>query len=362
MSANAKLTVSLILTVKNEEATLPAFFDSLDAQTLPPSEVILVDGGSTDATLEIIRRWKTTLPFIMVSEPGAGISRGRNIALQRSTGTIVAVTDAGTRLRPDWIERLVEPFERDPKLQPDVVAGFFDAETSSDFELALAVTTLPDVDEIRPDRFLPSSRSVAFRRSLFESGIRYPEWLDYCEDLVFDLKLKRMGARFEFCPGARVWFRPRETIREHWLQYFRYARGDGEAGLFTRRHAIRYATYVGFLPWALKRRDAFGVAATVVGITIYLRRPVIRLLRRRTVLPARTFAKSLLYIPALRLVGDSAKMAGYPLGVWWRARRFGLRHGWMSIRMDESCSGTDLLKQGGSEEFGGPHTGSSAHF
>lgn len=344
MSGNGKRTVSLILTVKNEEASLPAFFESLDEQTVPPSEVVLVDGGSNDATLDIARGWKTSLPFIFVSEPGVGISKGRNIALQRATGTIIAVTDAGTRLRPDWIERLVEPFERDPKLQPDVVAGFFEAETSSVYELALAATTLPDVDEIQPECFLPSSRSIAFRRSLFDTGITYPEWLDYCEDLVFDLKLKRSGARFEFCPSARVWFRPRDTIRGHWLQYFRYARGDGKAGLFGRRHAARYTTYFGLLPWAIRRHDKFSAIVIIAGTMVYLRRPVIRLLRRRSTLTVEDFAKALLAIPVLRLAGDGAKIAGYPVGLWWRARRFGLRNGWMRIRPDESRSGRNLLQ------------------
>ena len=177
MSGRDRLTVSLILTVKNEEATLPEFFASIDAQRQKPDEVILVDGGSTDGTLDIARNWKTDRPFVIVSEPGSNIATGRNIALKRATSDIIAVTDAGTQLDPDWLCKLTEPFRRPPELQPDVVAGFFEADPRSRFELALGVTTLPDVDEIDPAEFLPSSRSFAFRRSLFEVGMEYPEWL-----------------------------------------------------------------------------------------------------------------------------------------------------------------------------------------
>ncbi len=342
MSASDAPSISLILTVKNEAETLPAFFASLDAQTLQPSEVILVDGGSSDETLDVARSWKTNLPFIIVSEPGANIARGRNIALRRASGSIVAVTDAGTRLRTDWLERLVEPFQRRERQQPDIVAGFFEADAHNVFEIALAATTLPDLDEIRPDRFLPSSRSVAFRRSLFEVGIEYPEWLDYCEDLVFDLTLKRADARFEFVPGAVVEFAPRPSARSHWDQYYRYARGDGKAGLFARRHALRYASYLLVLPLALRRRDRVALTALGIGGAWYLAKPVRRVLRRRRSMSTRDVVKALMLIPGLRVLGDVAKMSGYPVGLWWRLQRYGLRRNWSSIRDDDSDARGDL--------------------
>ncbi len=343
MTGSERPTVTLVLTVKNEKASLPDFLASLDDQTLMPDEIVIVDGGSTDGTLDVARNWKTSLPFIIVSEPGANISRGRNLAVQRATGAIVAVCDAGTRLAPNWLERITEPFSRPLMQQPDVVAGFFDADAGTTFALALGAATLPDVDEIRAERFLPSSRSVAFRRSLLDAGIRYPEWLDYCEDLVFDLKLKRAGARFEFNPGARVAFRPRPTLRAFWLQYFRYARGDGKAGLFATRHAARYVTYFGLLPWAIRRRDRTAAAVIGLGAAAYLRTPVRRLARRRRLVSAREFTVALAALPGLRVTGDVAKMAGYPVGLWWRWRRYGLSRNWITIPEKDSDSGGDFL-------------------
>ena len=345
MAGSEQPTISLVLTVKNEESSLPAFFASLDAQTVMPKEVILVDGGSTDGTLDVARQWETVLPFIMVSEPGASISRGRNLALQRATGSIIAVTDAGTRLERTWLEQLTEPFERSPQLQPDVVAGFFSADTATSFEFALGATTLPDIDEIHPETFLPSSRSVAFRRSLFEIGIRYPEWLDYCEDLVFDLKLKRAGSHFEFSPGARVAFRPRASIVGFMLQYFRYARGDGKAGLFARRHIARYAAYLVILPLAMRRRDPISIAVVGLGGAVYLRTPIRRLFRRRKSESVAEFTYALALVPVLRFVGDVAKMAGYPVGLWWRWRRYGPSRNWRTIADEISGTETDVLEQ-----------------
>jgi glycosyltransferase involved in cell wall biosynthesis len=337
--------VSLILTVKNEEFSLPGLLESIAAQTVLPDQVILVDGGSTDRTLDVARRWRKRLPLTIISAPGTNISAGRNLALSRTTQPIVAVTDAGTKLDTRWLEEITLPFLRPISLQPDVVCGFFVAQPVSRFETFLGATTLPDVDEIRSERFLPSSRSIAFRRSLIESGMQYPEWLDYCEDLIFDLRLKRATARFEFRPAALVAFRPRSTPGAYARQYYRYARGDGKAGLFARRHALRYATYLVGLPLLCARRDRYAAVAAAAGAALYLRQPVRRLLRRRDELTLPDLAFGLLALTLLRLVGDMAKMAGYPVGLIWRWRRFGLRRSWRAIPEEPSAARGVILQE-----------------
>jgi glycosyltransferase involved in cell wall biosynthesis len=326
-----RVTVSLILTVRNEETSLDALLHSLAAQTRHPEEVILVDGGSTDRTLEIAQTWRARLPLCIVNAPGATIAQGRNQALRRATGEIIAVTDAGVVLSPEWLEALTRPFARPKAQQPDVVAGFFDARPESRFELFLGAATLPDVDEVRPERFLPSSRSLAFRRSLFAARMQYPEWLDYCEDLIFDLRLKRAGARFEFQPSAIAGFRPRATVGSYFRQYFRYARGDGKSGLFVRRHLLRYATYLLVLPLLARRRDRTALALGAAGTVVYLRQPARRLLRRRDQLTLPDLMLGLFSLPFLRAVGDIAKMIGYPVGLIWRWRRYGPRKTWRTI-------------------------------
>lgn len=323
--------VSLILTVRNEEASLDALFRSIAKQTRIPDEVILVDGGSTDRTLGIARSWSERLPLTVISAPGASIAQGRNLALQAASGEIIAVTDAGVVLEPHWLEGLTQPFSRPAAQQPDVVAGFFEARPESRFELFLGATTLPDVDEIHPEHFLPSSRSLAFRRGLVDAGMRYPEWLDYCEDLIFDLRLRRAGARFEFQPSAIAGFRPRATLGTYWRQYQHYARGDGKSGLFARRHLLRYATYLVVLPVLALRRDRVALALGVTGGAVYLRHPARRLLRRRDRLTSSELALGLLALPCLRALGDIAKMTGYPVGLIWRWRRYGPRKTWRTI-------------------------------
>jgi glycosyltransferase involved in cell wall biosynthesis len=310
--------VALCLTVLNEADSLDALFASVARQTRRPDEIVVVDGGSTDGTLEVIHTWQGRgLPISVEMRPGANISAGRNAAIAQARSPLIAVTDAGVRLDPGWLAALMAPFDGpDP---PDVVAGFFRSDPRTAFEAALGATTLPAGHEIRPERFYPSSRSVAFRREAWERVGGYPAWLDYCEDLLFDFALQDAGCRQAWAPDAVVAFRPRQSVRAFALQYYRYARGDGKADLWRQRHLIRYATYLG-LPVGLvaARRWPWLLAPMLLAVAGYTRRPYLRL---RPALPAMTRRDrltALAWVPAIRLIGDVAKMAGYPVGRRWR--------------------------------------------
>ncbi|MBM4432008.1 MAG: glycosyltransferase, partial [Chloroflexi bacterium] len=246
------IQVSVIVTVRNEKDTIAQLLESLCEQTRPADEVVIVDGGSTDDTLAQLRAWEDSgrLPLRVLVEPGCNISRGRNLAIAVAHGPIIASTDAGVRLEPSWLAGLLQTFSSDLAAQtaPVVACGFFVPQTHSTFETAMAATVLPVLADVCPDRFLPSSRSVAFWKSSWEAVGGYPEWLDYCEDLIFDFRLKARGERFVFVPTARVHFRPRSSLPAFFWQYYRYARGDGRADLWRKRHAARYLTYVIALP------------------------------------------------------------------------------------------------------------------
>ena len=310
---HARERTSLIVTVLDEAGTIEALLDSVAAQTCPPDEVVVTDGGSTDGTLETLQRWSSRLPLRVVEAPGANIARGRNLAIQSASGELIAVTDAGVRLQPDWLEHLQAALTEGA----DIVSGFFRPDPRSAFERALGATTLPAVEDVKPEAFLPSSRSALFRRAAWQHVGGYPEWLDYCEDLVFDLALKRAGCRFAFASNAIVWFRPRDSLKAFFRQYYLYARGDGKAGLWLWRHAIRYATYAVAATLLWRRSPAAWLLP--LGVAAYTRRPYERLSLDGLTPALKLYALGL--PPVIRLVGDVAKMLGYPVGVWWRLRR-----------------------------------------
>jgi hypothetical protein len=128
---------------------------------------------------------------------------------------------------------------------------------------------------------------VAFTKTAWAQAGGYPEWLDYCEDLLFDFAINAQQpdqpTAFAWAPAALVYFRPRTKLAAFWTQYYRYARGDGKAELWRKRHLIRYLTYLialpaligyglwgGFAPW-------LGWVGLALGVGVYCRRPWQRL-------------------------------------------------------------------------------------
>jgi len=425
--------ISLIATVLNEGESMHRLMGSLVAQTRLPDEIVMVDGGSRDDTVGILQSYADRLPIRVLVEPGCTISEGRNRAIAAAQGDIIAVTDAGVELAADWLEQITRPLIADAGCM--FVGGFFQADYTTLFELAMSATVLPLQDEIHAATFLPSSRSVAFRKVAWQAVEGYPEWLDYCEDLVFDLRVKQWisgksqatshklqaasyksqvasdkaeeplpqpttpnphppppsplrerGGAFVFVPEAVVAFRPRGSLRRFFKQYYLYARGDGKADLWRKRHAARYLTYLVALPVVfLLGALVHPVLWLLVlpGGYVYLRQPYRRLgkmvasgklqaaSRKRQVArhqseeppprpspaseggsqshkrspephPPRSLRSQpspftergngdrrytmgeMLYlgvmVVVIRVVGDVAKMAGYPVGWVWRLR------------------------------------------
>jgi len=318
--------ISVIATVHNEGDTIHLLLDSLAAQSRPPDEVIICDGGSSDNTLEVLQGYleRGELPLRVIVRPGANISQGRNAAIAEARGPIIAVTDAGVRLAPGWLAALIEPFERDPRTQ--VVSGFFIPHPQTVFEMALGATTLPALADVDPGRFLPSSRSVAFRREAWEAVGGYPEWIDYCEDLLFDFALRERYGPFVFASQAVAHFRPRRRLPDFFRQYYRYARGDGKANLWPRRHAIRYLIYLVAVPLLLLlslSHTPLWLVGFLVGGAVMFYTPYRRLASmqssplRRPLSPGEKL-QAIAWVPVIRVTGDVAKMVGYPVGWWWR--------------------------------------------
>jgi glycosyltransferase involved in cell wall biosynthesis len=342
------MRISVICTVLNEGESIRRLMDSLVVQSRPPDEVVIVDGGSHDNTVAVLQEYADRLPLRVLIEPGANISRGRNVAIAAATGEVIASVDAGVWLEVVWLERLIAPLEESESANqqinksadqsggeravlpsafcvPHSVAGFFCADPETTFEIAMGATVLPNVTEIEPKTFLPSSRSVAYAKTAWAAAGGYPEWLDYCEDLIFDLRLLDEVGPFAWAPGAVAHFRPRGTLKTFFKQYYRYARGDGKADLWRKRHAIRYITYLIALPALLALSlvsSPLWLLALPAGVLAYCRAPYRRLWLYLPELSVRNRLHTLLLIPVIRGVGDIAKMLGYPAGWFWRLRHW----------------------------------------
>jgi glycosyltransferase involved in cell wall biosynthesis len=299
--------VSVIVTVRNEEGTIDALLDSLLAGTRVPEEIVVADGGSTDDTVARLRARAASDPRVRAVEAPGNRSTGRNAAIRAARHAVVACTDAGATVEPEWLMRIVAPMEADPGIA--AVAGFYRPDGRTWFERAAGVVSAPSRREVNPRRFLPSTRSVAFRRQAWEGAGGFDEALSHNEDTPFALALKASGARVAFAPDAIVRWRPRGDLRSFWRQHRRFGFGDGESrvqGWFYRTLAAKYLfaaalLLLGFVAplfwWAL----AGGAAA-------FFWQQARRGLGR---IPA---LEALAAVPVLKVVYDAAYLAGYVRG------------------------------------------------
>jgi GT2 family glycosyltransferase len=310
-------TVSLICTVRDEADNIAALLDSMLAQRRPPDEIVINDCGSEDETADIVRRYAEHDRRIRLVFGGYNISSGRNSAIAAATSELIASTDAGLVLDPGWLEHIIAPLEAG---EADLVGGFFRPAPRSMFELALGATNYRHAAEIDPQYFLPFGKSMAFRKQVWAQVGCFQEWSDHCEDILFDIAVERVGYRRVFVPEALVHFRPRSSLWAFARQYFYYARGDGFAGLWPRRHAIRYGTYLALLLLLETARRVPAArlpmgALLGAGAAAYTHRPYRRLWPQLESLPLSRRAYALALVPIIRLVGDCAKMVGYPVGL-----------------------------------------------
>jgi glycosyltransferase involved in cell wall biosynthesis len=309
----SKLPVSLITTILNEASSIQGFIESVWAMSRKPDEIVIVDGGSGDGTVGIVQGYiKQGYPIRLFQLKG-NRAQGRNRAIREADYDLIAASDAGCRVDRDWLTNIIEPLEEDETL--DVCGGFYLPAPESSFEEAAGAVSLLSLKEIEPEKFLPSTRSVAFRRRAWEKVGGFPEEFSYNEDTPFALNLRRAGCIFQFRPEAKVFWRPNKTIRGLFRQFYRYATGDGEGLINPQSYSRLFAKYlIGLMLMGLGVISIYFPVIAVAGFFFYLGR---ELFKKRDRLKS---VKSRLWFLLLRVVVDLANMAGYCRGL---ARRGG---------------------------------------
>jgi glycosyltransferase involved in cell wall biosynthesis len=227
--------VTLVATARNERENAQRLFDSFMQQNRLPDEIIVIDTGSTDGTAALLHELavKSRVSFKVLSEKGANIARGRNLAIRQASHPVIAVTDFGCEMGPEWLEALLAPFEADPLL--DVAAGRYEAvdQYGKPARWLLGRT----LEQIDPQAHLPSAVSIAFRKEAWHKVGGYPEWLTLTgEDTYFALELKRSTQRWAFVPDAVVKWEAPTNVKQYLRKAYTWSIGDGESGTTARSY------------------------------------------------------------------------------------------------------------------------------
>jgi glycosyltransferase involved in cell wall biosynthesis len=229
--------------VRNEGGSIRALLDGLLNQTLAPKEIIITDGGSTDATIRIIEEFiEQGAPIKLFREQDSLPGRARNVGANQATCDWIAFTDAGTIPAPNWLAALIQKIENDSSV--DVVYGGFEPVTDTFFKECAVIAYLPPPTEIE-GRFVPA-RSIAsalMRRKAWQAVGGFPEHLRSAEDLVFMQRVSENGFREVRAPQAVVYWSIQPNLWRTFKRFVVYARNNIRAGLWRQWQAAIFRRY-----------------------------------------------------------------------------------------------------------------------
>ncbi len=228
--------ISLVSTIFNDREGLEAFFRDMERQTLCPDEIVITDAGSSDGTWELLleESARTGRPWNLVAlqESSCNVARGRNLSIAAASGQIIVSTDVGCDWDPEWLEELVQPFQKDELLH--LVIGSW-AVRREELLSPWALTEWALKGDQRLEATsssYSSSRSIAYRKATWSALGKYPEDLTLAaDDAVFDAFVRMADVPRAGVSIVRCYWRRHETINQYFKEAYRYGLGDGEAGI-----------------------------------------------------------------------------------------------------------------------------------
>jgi len=305
------MKVSVVGTLKNEGEDLKELLDSILNQERKPDEVIFVDGGSADNTIDILKSYQKKVKGMKIFvKEGFNIAQGRNFAIKMAKNDFIAFADGGCVLERNWLKNMIETQKR---TNADIVAGAFKPYSKNLFEFCSGEILCPNFDKL-PEDWPPSARSVLFRKEAWKKAGGYPENLYTAEDTFFNFNLKKIGSKYAIARNAFVGWRMRPNFRKLFRQFYLYGKGDGHIllpflslknynSLKSLAVILGFYAYIVLLIFSVFYSHAL-LAILALLLFVYMFSPTLRIFRKRKNL------KVFLYCPAINLV----RRVGYFLG------------------------------------------------
>lgn len=301
------------MTILNECDSMGGLLESIDRQTRQPDEFVICDAGSTDGTLQVIEQWiaSTSIPTRVIVAEGANIAQGRNLAIRSTTSDVLAVTDGGCVLDQQWLERLADSIARD---DIDVVFGGSRAQGVTTVGRTFAHLYNAKTHTGNLTNTEHSSRSVAFRRHVWDAVGGYPEYLTLAgEDAAFFAALQRSHRIVVQRDAFVTWHHGTDSLRSIYQVHRRNARGEGEAMMWPSRFValtLGYLCAMAVLFWPRSPTRSRVTGALL--LLVYNSRASHRVAR------VSGGWRNCLALPLVSLVRDAGMSVGYIEGLWSR--------------------------------------------
>jgi glycosyltransferase involved in cell wall biosynthesis len=210
---------SIVIRAFNEEHHLGRLLSGINQQSYQDFEVIVVDSGSTDSTVEIANQGSARVVSIDPAEFTFG--RSLNTGIAAASGELIVIVSAHCYpVFPDWLEQLLKPFE------DDQVASSYGkqrgAETNHFSEHQFFYNYFPTSSQMNQGQPYTHNANAAIRRSLWEKH-PYSERLTGLEDIAWSSWAKEQGYSIAYVAEAEVIHSHQETFQQVYNRYRREA-------------------------------------------------------------------------------------------------------------------------------------------
>ena len=247
---NHEITVSLVIPVFNEKDSIQNLVTTIRNQTCLPAEVILVDGGSTDNTVQLIEQLIFNDSLFRVIKAGRAMpGKGRNIGAGNAIGEWIAFTDAGIYLDKYWLEKMVQKAKENPEAA--IIYGNFSPQLNSFFDRGASIAYVP---AMQPNSIRTKSIATCLlKKEVWEKAGGFPDWRA-TEDLVFMERAEQLGYKTAFAKDAMVYWQLRPDLKSTYKKFVLYSMHNVWAGRQAHWHygiAKQYAVMLLFVLLAI---------------------------------------------------------------------------------------------------------------
>src|SRR5687768_5112667 len=219
-------SLSLIVPVFNESQTIGELITSLNQQTYKATEVIFVDAGSTDNTVEVLEKFSGTNPEFRIIKAGRAMpGEARNAGAMHVNFDWIAFTDAGVTLDPHWLEELVKKANENP--QASIIYGDYAPQINGVFAKWSTMTFVPPA---KPGTIRGTSiASCLLKKEVWKTVGGFPPWRA-AEDLVFMEKAEELGYKCVVTPAAKIYWQLRPDLVSAFKKFYTYSSYNVWAG------------------------------------------------------------------------------------------------------------------------------------